>query len=193
MAQLDVTVKETGISQTAVKLDELATSGERAEKSTTAMETSIAKADSRILSYIESLKTQNVMFGQSQNAIDLYRAKLMGATEAQLAEINSIQKNISAKKEMAAAAALASSQAVAAAQAEAAATKAAADAAEKEAQRKAASVSSYIESLKLQNTTFGQSQQAVDLYRAKLLGATDAQLREIQAIQQAITAKQKLC
>ena len=192
MAQLDVTVKETGISQTAVKLDELATSGERAEKSTTAMETSIAKADSRILSYIESLKTQNVMFGQSQNAIDLYRAKLMGATEAQLTEINSIQKNISAKKEMAAAAALASSQAVAAAQAEAAATKAAADAAEKEAQRKAASVNSYIDSLKLQNATFGQSQQAVDLYRAKLLGATDAQLREIQAIQQAITAKQKL-
>lgn len=192
MAQLDVTVKETGISQTAEKLDELATSGDRAEKATAAMESSVAKADSRIIAYIDSLKLQNATFGQSQDAIDLYRAKLLGATEAQLAEIDSIQKDISAKKEMASASALASAQAVAAAQAEAAATKAAADAAEKEAQRKSASLDSYIESLKLQNATFGQSQHEVDLYRAKLLGATDAQVREISEIQRAISAKQKL-
>ena len=101
MAQLDVTVKETGISQTAAKLDAMAASATSAEEATTGLEKGVAKADSRILAYIESLKLQNATFGQSQHAIDLYRAKLLGATDAQVREISEIQRAISAKQKLA--------------------------------------------------------------------------------------------
>lgn len=101
MAQLDVTVKETGISQTAAKLDAMAASAASAEEATTGLEKGVAKADSRILAYIESLKLQNATFGQSQYEVDLYRAKLLGATDAQVREISEIQRAISAKQKLA--------------------------------------------------------------------------------------------
>jgi lambda family phage tail tape measure protein len=116
------------------------------------------QASASIDQYIGKIQQQNAVIGKSAREQEVFRLAQRGASFAQLRTADEALRIQEANQKVAAAAA-AQAQRIA------------------EAQARSANVDSMIAGIKQQAAEFGKSQQQIELYRLKLQGATDEQLK----------------
>jgi hypothetical protein len=133
------------------------------------------RADS-INSIISSLQREQDELGQSNDEIQIRRAMMQGATDAELNQIHAMQQSIASHK---------------AKLAEQKKNNLATQQAEKAEKSQKQSIDRLIDSLNEQKNTLGMTQQELDEYKAAQMGATQAQIEAIRATHQEIEAKKK--
>ena len=144
-------------------------------KAKQAMEAQEQKRADSINSIISELQREQSEMGQSSDEIQIRKAMMEGATDAELNQIRAIQSSIAADKAK-----------VVEDKKSAAATKQA----EQANKAKDASIDRIIQSLNDQKAMLGMTSDQIMVYKAEQMGATKAQLDAIKAAQAQVIAQQ---
>ena len=129
-----------------------------------------------INSIISQLQREQDELGQSSDEIQIRKAMMQGATDAELSQIQAMQQSIAAHK---------------AKLAEQKKTNLATQQAQKEENSQKQSVDRLVTSLREYEATLGMSEQQIHEYKAAQMGATKAQIDAIGALHRDIEAKKK--
>lgn len=110
---------------------------------------------------LKRLQAEEAMFGKGQRAIEIYKMKLDGASDAQIAQATAIDATLTRLES------------------------------EKKAREKIASFKDDILKMESEAATFGKGARAAEIYRMQMEGASAAQIEQAMALDKSLTAMEK--
>lgn len=110
---------------------------------------------------LKQLKAEEAMYGKGTRAIEIYKMKLNGASSAHISQAEAIDANLTKLE------------------------------GEKKAREKIATFKDDIVTLQAQAAAFGQGSRAIEIYKMKMMGASDEQIQQAEALNKTLTALEK--